>query len=336
MASYLPATSDGVTKKAYEESILREAVKSSFVYKFMSKKGDMPILVNEKFEKGKGDAVTISMIKRLDGDPITSTGTVEGNEQSIVPYTDTITLEEYNYAVRFNNKLGLQRPAWMPNTVSKEMLMRQVSEHIDKQCITELQNTNTKYFYGGDATSVATLETGDKVTPQLLSKIATWCVTGGNRTQPPIEPCVINNRKCFIFLTYPDALYDFLYDSTWNQYLREASARSYQENPLFKHVDFVFNAGPADVIFLTSEFINIYTNGGAGSDVPYVSSVFMGKQALGWAWGQRGSLTEELFDYGREKGINYNMIHGVTKLQFNSADWGCVGVRHARTNIAGA
>jgi hypothetical protein len=46
-------------------------------------------------------------------------------------------------------------------------------------------------------------------------------------------------------------------------------------------------------------------------------------------------MVQEVFDYQNEHGYAWNMIAAAGKPQFNSLDYGSIGVYLARTNISG-
>ena len=91
-----------------------------------------------------------------------------------------------------------------------------------------------------------------------------------------------------------------------------------------------------NVVVHSHENITIGTTFGSGSNINGSKAIFMGAQALCWAWGHRPMLVKEKFDYGEEDGYAIGMIYAVEKPVFNSLDYGSISVVTARTQIADA
>lgn len=134
-------------------------------------------------------------------------------------------------------------------------------------------------------------------------------------------------RKLYGLLVNPAALFDLRTDATFQQAMREAMDRG-KDNPLFKNAAAIWD----DVIVYESERVPLFTNGGAGAEVG-CHGVLMGAQAGVWAWGQRGKVVQDTFDYGNEHGYAYEMIAKAGKPVFNSKDYAVVGVTLACTNV---
>jgi N4-gp56 family major capsid protein len=331
MAKTAFATGNALTKKAWEEKLFRDTVKDSYFSRFFGQDSNNIVHENTKLTKEYGDKVTFGIRMRLTAGELTSGQTLEGNEQSLTTYDFSVSLEQYRHGVRDNGRLSRQRAMFSIDEESMAAIKEQGSERIDDLAFTAVQASPTKIFYGGDATSVATLEATDKLTPALISKVKVWAKTGGNRTQTPLRPVRINGKKYFVLLLHPDVMYDIKNDSTFAQARREALERS-KENPLFSDAYAIWDG----VVIHEHENIDIYTNGGAGSNINYSTGAFMGAQALVWAWGMRPEVTAETFDYGNEHGYGWDMIAKTAKPVFNSLDYGSIGVYVARTKISDA
>ena len=90
------------------------------------------------------------------------------------------------------------------------------------------------------------------------------------------------------------------------------------------------------VIVHAHENCAIGTDAGSGSNVPWSKGVFLGAQALCWAWGKRPQVIEEAFDFQNEIGFGIDMIAGVAKSKYNNIDYGSLGVYFSRTNVSGS
>jgi N4-gp56 family major capsid protein len=331
MAKTAFATGNALTKKAWEEKLFRDTVKDSYFSRFFGKDSNNIVHEDTKLTKQKGDTVTFGIRMRLTGGELVSGQTLEGNEQDLTTYDYSISLEQYRHGVRDNGRLSRQRAMFSIDEESVAAIKEQGAERIDALAFTAIQNSPTKIFYGGDATSVATIEAADLITPALISKVRVWAKTGGNRAQTPLRPVRINGKKWFVLLVHPDVMYDLKQDSTYAQARREALERS-KEHPIFSDAYAIWDG----VVVHEHENVDIYTNGGAGSDINYSTCAFMGAQALVWAWGMRPEVISEKFDYGNEHGYGWDMIAKTGKPVFNSLDYGSIGVYVARTQISDA
>lgn len=325
------ATGNALTRKAWAEKLYRDTVKESYFSKFFGSDTNALVYMKTELEKEHGDKVTCGIRMRLTGAGVTSGTALEGNEEKLTTYDTSVTLEEYAHAVRDKGPLDRKRPNFSVDAESKQALMDWGGEKIDSLCFAAVTASPTKIFYGGDATSTATLEAGDKLTPALISKIKTAAKTGLNRTYVPFRPVKVGGKKYFVLLTHPDSLYDLKRSSEFTQAMREAEARG-SENPLFHDAVAIWD----NVVIHEHENIELFTTWGAGSDVAGCKAVFMGAQALAWAWGARQESVAEEFDYGREHGYAWKIIAGVAKPVFNSLDYGSFGVYVSRTKISDA
>ena len=62
--------------------------------------------------------------------------------------------------------------------------------------------------------------------------------------------------------------------------------------------------------------------------------VLLGAQSLVWGWGKRPEVVMRDFDYGNEHGYAWGMIAEGGKPQFNSEDYGSLGVAVSRTQVS--
>lgn len=340
MAETYFTTDNALTKKAWDEKLFRDSVKESYFEKFMGESASSLVHVKSQLEKSQGDKITFGIRMRLTGAGVTSSGTLEGNEESLTTYDTSVLLEEYAHAVRDRGPLTRQRAMFSIDAESKAALKDWMSEKIDSLAFTAILASPTKIFYKTSGstlvgtTSAATAKaamdaTNSKITPAFISALKTWAMTGGNRAAVPLRPVRVEGREYFVLLVHPDCMYDLKVDTTFSQALREAQERGPQ-NPLFRGATAIWDG----VVIHEHENCTIAADGG-GASVAWAKGVFMGAQALVWAWGQRPQTVSRDFDYGRQHGFATSIISGTAKPTFNSVDYGSLGVYLARTNISG-
>jgi N4-gp56 family major capsid protein len=331
-------TSNNLRVTKWAERLFEDTMKESYFSQFESTGEETPVQVNRELEKGQGEKVTFGLISRLAAGGVTSRQQLEGNEEALSDLDFSVELEEYAHAVRDQGPLDRKRPVYVVAEKATKALRVWGTEKVDELAFTEIQNSpsvvfapNSTFKYASTplATAKAALTTSDKITLNFLSRVKTWCKTGGNRGQTPLRPVMIAGKKYYVFLTHPDSLYDLKADSEFKQAMREADTRG-SENKLFTGATAVYDG----VIIHEHENMNIDTLAGSGSNVPFAQGVFMGAQALVKAVGQTPRIVPDEFDYDRQHGWSYQMMLRFKKAVFNSKDYGAVGIALARTQTA--
>lgn len=333
MAKTAFATDNALTKKLWDEKLFRDTVKEAYWNRFMGKADDVNsiVAVKEELTKQKGDNITFGIRMRLAGAGVVSGETLEGNEEKLVTHDYSVSLEQYRHGVRDAGALDRQRAMFSIDVESKQALQDWGSEKIDSLLFAAAVASCTKIFYGGDATATTDLEAGDKITPDLISKVKAWAKTGGNRAQTPLRPVKIEGKTYFVLLLHPDEIYDLRLNSVWAQAARDALPAGV-DHPIFSGASYLWDG----VVIHDHENVSIYTTGGTGSDVAYAKNLFLGAQGLVWAWGERPKVVAEEFDYGNEHGFGWAIMAKAGKPKFNSLDYGVIGITTARTKISDA
>lgn len=339
------ATGNAQTAKAWSEKVFRETRKASYFSKFM---GGDEALVREFTEltSGKGDTVNVPLIQRMTSAGVTSGSTLEGAEDNLTFANYQLILEQYRNAIRDDGKMTRKRAGFDVKEESKSALKVWGGEKIDALLFSAGQTSLTSITYraGGtlratatSATASAALTSTDVITPRLISATKTMAETGFNRRQNTLAPIMVDGSQYWIMLVHPDAGDDLRNDSTWNQANREAQQRG-EKNPIFQNALGVWSG----VIVHTHENIGLYTNGGASSNVPYCTNLFMGANALAWAWGEREQIVYKTFDFDNEEAWAWGIIASAGKPQFTfvsssgsaSKDHAVIGVYTARTQTS--
>jgi len=325
------STNDAEAVKLWNEQLFRDTVKASYFSRFMGTSSDSVVQVKTDLESAQGDRVRFAIRMRLEGAGVTEGQTLEGNEESLTSHTTNLTLQQWRHAVRDDGAMSRQRAMFSISEESASALQDRTTEKIDQECFDALAANPTKTFYAGTATTDATLTTSMLLTPEKISQIKAWAVTGGGRSQTPLRPVMVEGKKHYIMLIHPDNGYDLKQDTTWNNAQQNANIRG-NGNPIFAGALGMWD----NVIIHEHENIPIVTNFGNLGDVPGSKCVFLGAQSLLWAWGQRPKVVTKDFDFGNEMAYAVNMIYDTAKPVFNSLDYGSVAFNCARTQIADA
>ena len=331
MAITAISTSDALTVKLWERKMFNVMENASyFMTRFAGENENNIVQVKTDLTKQKGDKITFGIVYDLTGTGIDETQTQEGNEEPLTSFDYSLTLREYSHAVK-TNKMSQKRVVFDIPSTAIAKLQRWGSDKIDDELFSAIDTSPTKAFWGGDATSVATLEVADLLTPALISKAATWARTGGNDSQPVIQPVRIEGGEFYALVVHPDTLYDWKQNSVWTNAARDALQRA-PDHPFFKQATMFWD----NVVIHEHRRVAIFLTGGSGSDVPYSRNILLGQQAGLWAWGERPKIVQQTKDYERERGWSWQMVAKPGKPVFNSLDYGSVGVITSRTSISDA
>jgi N4-gp56 family major capsid protein len=232
------------------------------------------IVLMDDLEKDQGDQVTFGQVRELNGEGVSGDATMEGNEEEPDTFDDAVVLNQRRNAVRDGGKLSSQRPAdkrlraW-----ARRLLSRWLADIIDQDIFDSLASSPTKVIYGGDATSTATIESGDYMTLQLISK----AVTFAEKTSPMIMGKNVNGVKSHVCVMSPDQSYDVMEsDAAWAQAQREAQRRG-GDNPIFKNALGMWR----DCALHRHKRTPIATTWGSGSNLNGATALFMGVSAGG-------------------------------------------------------
>lgn len=337
-------TGDAVTRKLWASKTIREASKLIYFKKFMPggvldlgkmKRGSdhalsvedeqAPIIVRADFLKEKGDEINYQLIMKLTGAGVSGDSPLWDNEEKLIFYNDKVRIDQVRNGVRPKGEMTNQRVAFNMRSSAKSALAVWLAERLDQDIFTELDSSPTKTFYGGDATSTATIEATDYMTLALISKVKTYA----KKAVPLIEPIRFDGKDYYLMIISPDQEYDLrVNDSSWAQAQREANVRG-KDNPIFAGGAGIWD----DVIIHSHPDIAVAVNWGSGANIAGASAIFMGKNALTLAWGKHPFWREQEFDYGNKHGFSIGAIYGKKKNIFNGADLAVVSVKTSRTNI---
>lgn len=340
MAETIFTTSNALTKKVWEEKLFRETVPESYASKFMGEGADSMFHVKTNLEKSQGDKITFGLVARLAGAGVSGDATLEGNEESLVTYDDSVTIDQYRNGVTIRGRMSKQRAVFSITDEAKIQLKQWGAEKIDRLCFDALLNSPSAVYYRDSsgnpvkgapaATAKAGLSaTNSKLNLATFSYLRTLAKTGNNRSFMPLRPIKIKGKEYYVLLVHEDVLYDIKQDTNFLTAQRECQERS-ADHPLFVGATALYDG----VIVHTHEFIPIATDGG-GASVAWSKGVLMGAQALCWAWGERPSVVQKDYDYENKTGYALSMICGVKKPTFNSVDFGSYGAYFARTQVSG-
>lgn len=348
------STSHAVTKEQFLAAAFTEYVDKLVLKPYMGTSSEAIVQVTEELAKDKGDAVTFNLAMALDGDGVTSGGTMEGNEESMNFYGQRVTLEEYRNAVKDDGSLSRQRtpfdlfrqfsPAlttWMAQKAEQKMFNSLASiGNVDYASASEAQKDaylalNADRMLFGAAISnnsandhSACLSNIDGTTDVLTTAQISLAKRMAQLSDPKIRPVKIENgEEYYVMFVHPLCARDLKNTDAWKNAQQYAKDRG-EDNPLFTGM-----LGMWDGVILkeSPKCLLLSAVGASTSDVAI--NFLCGAQALLYGQGgysEEGSarvvLTEKKFDYDTQKGVQIKSMWAHAKAIFNSKQHGVVTV----------
>ena len=332
--------------KLWSRKLTREALKRTYVSKFMSKKPNSLVQIKDETSKSAGDRVTCGLRMQLSGDGIQGDATLEGNEEALTTYSDNIFIDQLRHAVRSGGKMSEQRVPFNVREEAMDGLADWWADRIDTWFFnqiagntgvsdvryTGLQATiapsttsgNTRHLFGdGDEASEASLTVSDNFRLEFIDR----AVTTAKVSTPFIRPIKADGEDFYVMFLHPYQVHSLRTDATANritwydaQKARVMGGQTGEStNPIFSGALGVYNG------VILHESVR----------VPSVTAntrraILCGAQAALMAFGQNAKESdtpnwyEELFDYGNQLGVSGGMIAGLKKSVFNSIDFGTI------------
>ena len=325
MAETEVLTGDAQTVKRWAAKIIVEMPDEIYFGKFM-KEGDSNAIIEVKrdLEGQPGDRLTFHFAAGLSGGGVTGDDTLEGNEEVMNVYTDDITLNQTRNGVRLKGRLSERRTAYDQRRTAKDLLKKWMAETIDQDIFTQFDASPSLVLFGGDATSTATIDSGDTITVARLESVA----ARANKADPQIWPVRVEEGDFFVAVMHTDVAYDLRQSTNWLDASQEAGPRDYGKNNLFTGRLGVVGG----VVCHAHKSVPISPTYGSGGNQPGASNFFLGRQAGLFGWGSRPEWWEKEFDYANKIGFAIGAIWDFTKAVFNANDYAMIAIRTYRTD----
>jgi N4-gp56 family major capsid protein len=352
MATFTAGVNHPLAVKLWSRKLFREALKETFMSTFIGEDSSNGVQFLTDTKKDKGDTVHVGLRMQLSGTGVQGHNTLEGNEEDLTLYRDSVLLDELVHAARSNVRITAQR---VPFSVREEMRMGMQdwwSDRIDTSIINAMAGntaqTDTRYS-GNNSTTAPTIFVGangtttegslsdtlsDQFSLTQIDRAVTIAKTGNNGAQPPIRPFRINGGSYYCAVLHPHQVLSLRTNTatgTWNDVQRALlSGGVNKDNRLFTGALGMWNN---TLLYENTRIPDVVTaGGGALADVTLGKrAIFFGAQAASISVGmnnmpEKMTWVEEYFDYQRQLGVSAGMIFGVKKMVFNSLDFGVIAM----------
>lgn len=348
MAATEYAVNHPLAVKRWSEKLTREALKRTYINRFIGTTSSSLIHKKTEVSKGAGDRITVGLRMQLSGSGVQGDDTLEGNEEQLTTYSDNVFINQLRHAVRSKGKMSEQRVTFSVREEAMDALADWYADKMDtaffnqiagnsaetdtrltgNQATTAPAGTNRSIFFAASGTMHA-LETSVSTTDTFQLTILDRAVAVAKTATPLIRPVKVNGEDFYVAFLHPYQVYNLRTDATaarvtWYDAQKariQGGQTGESANPIFSGALGVYN----NVVLHESTRVPTGL-----SNTSSRRAVFCGAQAALIAFGQSQSADdepawrEELFDYGNQLGVAARKIWGLKKAVYNSTDFGTI------------
>lgn len=342
MATTSYGVNDNLAVKLWSKKLAHEALKETFIFKFIGSDENSLIQIKEETSKSPGDKITVGLRMQLTGDGVAGDGTLEGNEEALTTYSDAVYIDQLRHAVRSAGKMSEQRVPFSVREEARMGLQDWFADRMDRAFFNQVGgNTGqTDQRYTGSQATIAPssnnwIFAGGTTAESSISATTTHkfsltlidvCVEKAKTLSPMIRPIKLKGEDYYVMFLHPYQVTDLRIASSaagsWYDIQKAAiTGGQITGNPIFTGALGMYNNVILHSAYRVPAVVSTQTTA--------YRSVFCGAQAAAIAYGrdnapERFSWVEELFDYGNQLGVSAGCIWGMKKLQFNSQDFGTI------------
>ena len=348
-----------LARKHWSNELNVEALKQTWFLRFLGTDTNSMIQIKEDTKKAAGDKITVGLRMQLAGAGVQGDGTLEGNEEDLVFYTDSLIINQLRHAVRSAGRMSEQRVPYGVRKEAKDGLSDWFADRWDTWFFNQLAgntsqtdtrytgnqaaiapSTNRRFAYDDSADGVHSgfAEGSLSESDTFKLKLIDWAVEIAKTASPAVRPIRYKGGEYFVCFLHPHQVTSLRVETgdQWYAIQRDLlQGGDITDNPLFSGAIGIWN----NVIFHESTRV---PNGQSGTTpLPRTRrAVLCGAQAACMALGQgdeagRMSWDEEFFDFGNQLGVAAGCIAGLKKLQFNSEDFGTIVISTFATSKTG-
>lgn len=366
---------DALRKEAWRKELFADVIDELYFTEngMMGEDDNNIVQILPDLKKEKGDTITFGLTAKLTGDGVTGDSELEGNEEQISAYSESVLIDQNRFAVRLDGLLDERKNSYNMRVDAKEKLKIRLQEFIERQIFLKLGGVTNTSLTDVDGTTVGTraawsntpdyipnadeaagygnrylcanyeagtdaLTAEHVLTPELISRAK----VKARMANPKIRPLRINGKDYYVMFIHPWQAYDLKQNAKFHQAMRDAEVRG-KDNPIFTGALAIWDG----VILHEHEYVpfldvSAFTAGSAsfrgasGSDsaVDVFRALLCGRQAAGFAeCDNPNGWVEKTFDYDNQTGFATGLIGGIQKIMFNSKEYGAIAVDTAATSL---
>lgn len=346
MATTTFATGDALAVKLWSKKLAVEALKQTWIYKFIGRDDNSVIQIFDDTQKGPGDRIRVPLRRLLAGQGVQGDATLEGNEERITYYSDDIFINQLRHAVREGGKFSRQLVPFDVREHARMSLQDWWADRTDTWFFNQIAGNTlqTDTRYTGNQTAIAAdtehqIFAGGATVEASLSNTSTMkftltlidiCIEKAKTLDIPIRPIRIGGEDKYVMFLHHFQVTDMRTSTATNQWfdIQKAAMQggNVSNNPIYTGALGEYNGV---ILHASPRLPGFSANAEAGT--PVRRAVFCGAQACGMAYGrghspERYDWVEDYFDYENQFGVAAGCIAGLKKLVFNGSDFATLTV----------
>lgn len=350
---------DASAVKFWSKTLDAEVLKETFYERFIGSSATSLATQKTEFSNGKGDEVRYSLRYLLNGRGVGEGQVLEGNEEALSIYQDSLRLSELRHAVRFKSDVTIddQRVPFNTRSEARDAMKDWFPDRLDTVFFNHLcgytpaniEGIGTGAVYTGGnlilapsanrvlrakgTTNTTDQAVGADTTATFVLNLIDQAKYKARTASPLIRPIRQNGKEWYVlFISEEQALAlraDTATAGSWFD-LQKARIQGGEGdlNGIFSGAMGEYNG----TVIHTSNRITRGVHSVTGAPVPNTRrAVFCGSQALAVGFGQKNSKTkfswnEKYFDYDEEMGIKAGLVYGMKKNRYNGEDYGTITI----------
>ena len=355
MAVTTYGTNNALAVKLWSKRLSVEALKATWISRFIGEGTDAMIQIKDETQKSAGDQITYGLRMQLSGNGTLGDGVLEGNEEALTTYSDALIINQLRHAVRTAGRMSQQRVPFVVRDEALSGLRDWWSDRIDWSGFNQLcgnvgpsgsfasppltgqdirwtglnspiapdSNHYTNTAGTADDTGLGSSNTFDLT---LINK----AVERAKTLTPAIRPIDVAGKKFYVCWLHPYQVTALRTNTATGQFLDIQKAAMtgglVEDNPIFDGSLGVYNGV---ILHEDARVTQGYNPSGLAAITTVRRAVFCGAQAGMIGFGRdnapnKFTWVEELFDYENQLGVSAGLIFGLKKTTFNSADFATV------------
>jgi N4-gp56 family major capsid protein len=329
----------GLQVSRWAKQLYYETAKEIYFEKFMGDGSDSMIQAKHDLEGAAGKDVTFGLLTNLSGSGVSGDDSLEGNEEAMSTYSQTVSTAMKRNAVRDTGSFDNSKVLFDFRKEAMSVLKTWLAEKVDSDIFTSLASSPSRTFRADDGSSTVaarsnesstagSLTSADSISLADISAMKRLAQVPEGSTELRMRPIRVEGKDHYVLLIHPEVAYDLTQLSEWQQAQREAQSRG-SDNPLFSGALGVWDG----VVIHAHENISQADTGGGSSNLHYSVNLFMGAQAGLYARSGEPVWVEKTFDYGNQLGVAGGLIYGQAKATFNSEDYAVIAYYTQNTDF---
>jgi len=333
--------------KQWDDEFYREYVRTNRFARYQGTDANSIIQLKEQLSKKPGDAITISLVRKLSGAGVTGNSLLEGNEEAIANYGQQVSIAAYRNAVAMTeweaqkSAIGLRNAAkpllkdWamelnrtkiidaLGSVRGTDGLIVKYSSATETQKDEWLTANSDRILFGSAVANTvagdhsASLLNVDATNDKLTRGVVSLLKRRAKLANPIVRPVTVNDdEETYLMFAPSYAFRDLKADMAGVH--SDARERG-KSNPLFTDGDLMYDG------VIIREIPEIAAIGTVGASAARVEPVYLcGAQALAHVIGKRWASSTETRDYGFVDGVAIAGFFGTEKMFFNGVQHGVV------------